>query len=555
MKTLVISFLICLSLQVMGQELNYGQHNVGFRILTFVDSSRVMTNEPLASPQNRYRIIKVHVWYPTSSASSAKMTTAKYMASQKWEDESGSTETLPSQSIIYGNKNAIQTWYGSFEESDWDKLKNQEWKASISSDFHSQRFPLLIGELRPTSTFLTNEYLASQGYVIAYVRHHDYEAQSHQYYPAMSKTYINMARDMEFVTMKLRGMGIADQQKLGTIGFSGSGFAQIHFTMLNPEVDAIADIESGYFMEGLYEGLTALSSYDPQQIRVPFLHIFSRKLSEEETYLDSLYLMKYADIYRLIMEKPQHHWDFASEGYLAAKYLNNRNGVAEDVINSFQIFNDYLKHFFDATLKENSQSKIRIQSAKVPEEFSPELMTMEFTPRKSNMPSLLELKALFDSYSPKEVVSMIRKEAEKDTFNLLQQDIFSLREIATFYQRRGDIDKTLAMAKILLIVDPANQDARGILDNLGYMFLSFGKNDEALLTFQTNIENYPQHHIPRYSLGDYYQQTGQNKKALEQFESGLQLTETAVGYPEGLLNAHKNALKMKISELKNKQSP
>ncbi len=551
MKTFTMYPLICLlAFQSFAQDLNYGPHNVGFRILTLIDSSRVMTNEPLAQPENRYRTIKVHIWYPTLSSSTSKMTTAKYMASQKWKDENGSVETLPDKSLIYGNKNAIRTWYGAFKESDWEQLKSLEWKASIGAGYHSQKFPLLIGELRPTSTFITNEYLASQGYIVAYVRHHDYEAQSHQYYPVMSRTYINMARDMEFATMKLRKMGIADQQKLGTIGFSGSGFAQVHFAMLNADVDAIADIESGYFMEGLFEGLTALSSYDPQQVRIPFLHIFSRKLTEEEIFLDSLYLMKYADIHRLILEKPQHHWDFASEGYLAATHLNNREDVAEDVIESFHIFNDYLKHFFDASLKGNSPSQSRIQSAQVPAEFDPELVTMEYTPRQSNMPNLPELEALFDKYSPDEVISIIQKESERDTFNLLQQDIFSLRQIGTFYQRRGDIDKALAVAKILLIVDPANQNARQILDDLGYMLLSFEMNDQALRVFQANIENYPEHHIPRYSLGDYYQQMGEKGKALEQFEIGLRLTESAEGYPENLLNVHKNAFKSKIDQLK-----
>ncbi|MEQ8905911.1 hypothetical protein [Ekhidna sp.] len=553
MKVLIIYSLICLlTFQSFAQDLNYGSHNVGFRILTFIDSTRVMTNEPLAQPENRYRTIKVHIWYPTSSSSNYKMTTEKYMASQKWEDENGALETLPSRSLIHGNKNAMRSWFGAFEESDWEQLRSLEWEASIGADYHSQKFPLLIGELRPTSTFITNEYLASHGFIVAYVRQHDYESQSHQYYPVMSKTYINMARDMEFVTMKLRKMEIADQQKLGTIGFSGSGFAQVHFAMLNVDVDAIADIESGYFMEGLYEGLTALSSYDPQQIRVPFLHIFSRKLTEEEIFLDSLFLMKYADIYRLILGKPQHHWDFASEGYLAAKHLNNRKDVAQDVIESFHIFNDYLKHFFDASLKGNLESQLRIQSAQVPVEFDPELVTMEYTPRQSNMPNLAELKALFDKHSPKEVVSMMEREAEKDTFNLLQQDIFSLREVGMFYQRRGDIDKALAIAKILLIVDPENQDARGILDNLGYMLLSFEMKDEALRVFLANVENYPEHHIPRYSLGDYYQQIGKKGEALEQFEKGIKLTETATGYPENLLNAHKNAFKNKIDQLKNR---
>ncbi len=545
----VAFILLVFSANGYSQELTYGPHSVGFRILTFIDSTRYTANQADGGPAP-YRSVDVHLWYPAGWSDGPVMTTKKYIASQVMENEHDSPNSLKAESILYGNRNAIRSWYGSFEAEDWDQLMAREWKAVAGAPFFEGAFPLLTGELRPTSTFITNEYMASHGYVVAFIRHHPFEQMSHQHYPTMSKSYLQMSRDMEFVTRQLRSRGIAGPDKLGTFGFSGSGFSQLHFAMLNPDVDALADIESGYFMEGLYQGLTALSTYHPYSLQVPFLHIFSRKLSGDETYIDSLYAMKYAEVYRLILEKPQHHWDFASEGYMAARFLNNRPEEAGDVIASFHLTNLYLRKFFDAFLKDDQASLEFIKSSPVANGQDPDFVQMEFMPRNPGVPDIAALAVLLENGMTVPQLEQLKARLKRDTLNPLSADIFSLAQIGRHYQRRGDLDRTLAMAEILLTVNPGDQQARQMLDNLGYMLMEFDRMDEAGRAFQASVNLFPDHHIPRFGLGEYYMKKGNKKEALDEFEKGLDLARQSDGYPEDLLEAHKRAFTEYIEKLK-----
>ena len=117
-----------------------------------------------------------------------------------------------------------------------------------------------------------------------------------------------------------------DNDNIGTFGFSGSGFSQVLFAMNDYRIKAVADIESGIYMDNLFQNFSASNYYIPSKLRIPFLHIFSRDLSKQEKFIDEFETKtKFAKRYRLLLNQPAlHHWDFAAEGYTASIFLNNR---------------------------------------------------------------------------------------------------------------------------------------------------------------------------------------------------------------------------------------
>lgn len=66
-----------------------------------------------------------------------------------------------------------------------------------------------------------------------------------------------------------------------------------------------------------------------------------------------------------------------------------------------------------------------------------------------------------------------------------------------------------------------------LINNLGYTCMGLHKNDKAYTFFKMNIDNHPNSSNAYDSLGDYYVEVGDTKKAIESFTKSLSLQETA----------------------------
>ena len=158
-------------------------------------------------------------------------------------------------------------------------------------------FPLLIGVLRQLSTSIINETLASNGYVIAMIKN---ESNS-----SFAESALTTVPDMQFViSYSGKTIGI-NTDNVGTFGFSGSGFTQVYLAMNDYRIKALADIESGIYMNELYQAFSASNYYAPSKLKIPFLHIFSRDLSKQEKFIsDFESKTKFSRRYRLILNQP-----------------------------------------------------------------------------------------------------------------------------------------------------------------------------------------------------------------------------------------------------------
>jgi len=467
---IIIAINVNLSAQknIIYENLPIGKYAVGFKVITIVDDSRVAKPEynylGMKNEGDRRRRITIQLWYP-SKANSGKRKLAYgdycYNNLFKTSDEVIDTNQKNQQFVTF--RRSVEGWFGRTTDEAWDKLIRYPMLAEMEAEPVNEKFPLLIGMLRPLSTSVINELLASNGYVVAMINS---EGSS-----SFSESALENIPDMQFVISYLsKNENINDD--IGSFGFSGSGFSQVLFAMSDYRVKALADIESGIYMEGLFQALSASNYYNPAKLRVPFLHIFSHDLSLQEKYIDEFEKKaKFAKRYRLILNQPKlHHWDFAAEGYTSCIFLNNRGTAGNNTRQSFEIASTYLLNFFNSELKKDSLSSHFL---------------LDKSSLQKNSPSLWDITV----YDP------IKPAPDRDDFEYI-------------IRKKGIKEALEIMTDALKNDSSSNIMQWYVLNRLGYKFLNEGKYEEAIGIFKLNTELHPDDANLFDSLAEGYERSG-----------------------------------------------
>lgn len=341
---------------LLYNNLPVGKYAVGFKIITLTDDTRI------SKPGYNYlgeknvgdlsRKITIHLWYPAKDNSTKRQLSFEdYCYNDLLTSTNENVIDAEKNSQVSRKRTSMEGWFGKTTDDVWKKLITNPMLAKAEAVAVNEKFPLLIGMLRPLSTSITNELMASNGYLVAMVRDEDF--------PSFSDAALSQIPDMQFSVNYLKNQTDVDITKIGVFGFSGSGFIPVLFGMFDYRIKALADIESGIYMEGLFQGLSASNYYDPSKLRIPFLHIFSRDLSRQEKYIDEFEKKaKFSKRYRLILNQPAlHHWDVATEGRASTTVLHVRGDKEPGIKASFELSNIYLLHFFNAALKKSTSSQ------------------------------------------------------------------------------------------------------------------------------------------------------------------------------------------------------
>ena len=271
-------------------SLTPGAHPVGFSIVEMTDPTRYVRPERDANgpvePAARARRLKVHLWYPAQTGS-----TAAPMASMTFADAmTAHLSGLPADELSRrtADVRTFLTRFGPVSDADWSRLQATPLLGRRDVPAAAGRFPLIVGQLRPTSTTITSEYLASHGYVVAMVHGDDSSA------PADAGPGLEIAtRDMEVAIAELRTRPYVDPGALAALGFSGAGFSQLLLAMRHPDIDAVCDLESAIFDDRVMWPLQRGWGYDVAALRVPFLHTYSVPLSKLEVRIEDFDKMRY----------------------------------------------------------------------------------------------------------------------------------------------------------------------------------------------------------------------------------------------------------------------
>ncbi|MFN8346685.1 MAG: hypothetical protein U0X91_16910 [Spirosomataceae bacterium] len=485
-------------------HLPVGKYPVGFKIVTFTDESRVIKPEfnylGEKNEGDRYKKVTIHLWYPAKAHTGKNtLTYGDYCYNDLL---TSSSEVIPpdrKNNKLTGSKSSVERWFGKPTEEAWKQLIDTPMLAQMEATPVNNKFPLLIGTLRPLSTSITNEVLASNGYVVAMVKDSDADS--------FAEGALSDIPDMQQAIAYLVKNTSADAAKIGVFGFSGSGFSPVLFSMNDSRIKAVADIESGIYMEGLFQNFSASNFYNPRKLRIPFLHIFSRDLSKQEKYIDEFEKKTaFSKRYRLLLNQPKlHHWDFAAEGYTSCLVLKNRGEAQRLIQQSFELANLYLLHFFNAELKGEGQSQA-------------------FLATKTALPTVQS--NLWD-------ITLLTPVKPAPT----------LTELEYIIGKKG-IQEALNIANATLKNDSASNLYVGYMVNgLGYSFLHKHQYEEAIGIFKLNTELHPEDPNFFDSLAEGYEGKGdtENVKRVSNLVLALLLKKTTLNDSEKALkeNAEK----------------
>lgn len=458
--------------QLFG-ELRLGPHPVGFRVIEIRDSSRPVRKKRdyfgELDRSDRARVVQVHLWYPARRCKDAPMTVADYLDS--------SAATGADRLAFREEKRIfIQDNFGTFSDADWDRFLSTTLLACRGAAATGEKFPLVLGQIRAFSTTLTNEYLASHGYVVAMVRG------PYSLFAPRGLFYEEVVRDLEFAYEYLKPQPYVDWERLAVLGFSGAGFGQVLFAMRHPDVDALVDLESALFVRSL--GLNQGLGYDVTGLRVPFLHAYSVKLSKLDDMFDEFLKMKYSARFHYLVDVPEiHHWDFATEGMAASTVLNLRGAAQPRLRKAFELTNRYVLNFLDAYLKKDPEGLAFLRREPAVNGAPPGMVAVKEYPALKAPPTLEEFQRIFDVRGSEIALQVFREARQREPG-------------AALFNRMA-------------------------VNRWGYTLLNRNRVREAIEVLKLNVEMYPNTSNPYDSLAEAYERAGQFALAVEITQNGL----------------------------------
>ena len=456
------------------ERLPVGKYEVGFKIFTVADDARIDQPEynyiGEKNAGDRRKKITVHLWYPAqATVNSKRIKYSDYCYNDLLTTTKGVIAPGEINVQLNNRRSSVERWFGKTTDAAWNKLLETSMLAQPGALPVKGNFPLLIGTLRSLSTSVVNEMLASNGYVVAMIKNESYSS--------FAESALTLIPDMQFVISYLGKTAGINTNNVGTFGFSGSGFTQVYLAMRDDRIKALADIESGIYMDQLYQDFSASNYYAPTKLHVPFLHIFSRDLSKQEKFIgDFDTKTKFSKRYRLIVNQPaMHHWDFAAEGYTSAIFLNNRGDQQNNIRQSFEIASMYLLNFFNAELKHDAGAEKFLSSK----------------PSLQNIPSSLWDIAVYDASKP----APGRSDFE-------------------YIIKAKGIDEAVAITRNTIKNDSLSNLWQWYnLNGLGYDFLGQKKYKEAVAIFKLNSDLHPDDPNLFDSLAEGYELSGDKENA------------------------------------------
>jgi hypothetical protein len=326
--------------QASAREIS-GPYRVGYRKET-LSTTRQSNGERVD--------LLLNIWYPTQD-NGKPVRLLDFTWLHLMTGEPGDSLKLAEENSL--NKSVSQ-WYGKFEEEQWAELSAISSNSQLNAAFINRRFPLIIGRLRAFSTTHTVEELASHGFIICMLTGvDDYPPDNHEAFLRQVSDEIDFFLAIKKYFSKELNLS---QGKAGLLGFSGNGISPFIAAMHTDAFSSLVLLESGVFLKDIYEIIQLHPFFSKRRFDTDLLFLYNRQRFEKEQ-MKTMYDELPAKSKQLLLvdNEAQHHWDFATEGTIASKYLKNR---AEEIsvrqLDEFKKINQDVVNFFKRTLKENN---------------------------------------------------------------------------------------------------------------------------------------------------------------------------------------------------------
>jgi hypothetical protein len=467
-------------------RLDTGRHGVGVMHLVLRDRQRpegaAMRDGRAVTLDERARVVRLQVWYPTSPAAGGPaMTVADYLDAHLPDLPDEATRGSRRRERV-ANFRQTMTTFGRLTDAQLETLLEQRFLARREAPPAPGPFPLIVGQLRPFATTIVNEHLASHGYVVAMV------SGTSPSTPDAGAGLEVAVRDMELAIADLRTRAWVHPTSLATLGFSGAGFSQLLLAMRHPDVQAVCDLESAIFDDRVMWPLSRGWGYDVAALRVPFLHTYGVPLSARENRRADFEAMRYARRYHYLVDAPGlTHGDFASEGMIASLTPGLRGDAAPRLQAAFETTVRYVRAFMDAHVKGDSAAAAFLTRRPEDNGVPPGLATVRVLAAIEPAPTADGLEA----------------------------------------QIRGDgIESALRTLREAAVRDPeAPLFAERALNALGYRLFRDGRHADAVAILQTMLDRYPASPNAYDSLSEVLEAAGRREESRTVVLRGLDVVQ------------------------------
>lgn len=294
-------------------------YQVGYRAMSFIDSSRTYRPGVEQSDPLYFRPIDIDLWYPAQPGESDSTLKFRYFL-----------QLLQDRANFYAAPQKFDSLPITFAKSFCDGFGCSQPALLLKSPTHtynqakpvSRQFPLLLyfasfGSMG-YENYLLFESLVSQGYIIACVN-------SIGRYPGdmtmKNADLMEQVRDADQIVNRLKLMAGIDTTKIGVLGYSWGGFAGVIWAMQSQGVDAIVSLDGsevhhyGYSIseDQDFEYTVNTPFFKKTGLSVPYLRLESNpeaKISKKDSTYN--FLRKVKTTKQVVKIDSAGHQDFSS---------------------------------------------------------------------------------------------------------------------------------------------------------------------------------------------------------------------------------------------------
>ena len=321
-------------------KLQFGDHDVGYRLLKAMDRARSPLKEQYNLPKEQQfgRTVPIYFWYPAQDDTKEKLSFGAYMNqwAYAWDYE------ISQENITKEAKHQFSEYYWDYS----DKLIDQYFDLQIITKAMEEatpaqgKFPLVVfshGHL--DRWWIWGEFLASHGIAVIGTPNAGTFQKRHEIGLAGLETQI---RDAEFAISVVSQLNFIDHKKVLSAGSSYGSLSATGLASRNKNVKGVISLDGiiADWNEG--ELLQRTPYWDYQQFNTPILHTHSAaRYSSNYIWMDQ---MKYADQYRIQFTQLRHE-DYHFQGMTDLFGLSLSNGELSDHSTSFELLTQIVLKF------------------------------------------------------------------------------------------------------------------------------------------------------------------------------------------------------------------
>ena len=347
-----IVFLILVPSTLLSQNqiwdnLDKGDYNVGFRVLSLYDSTRTINN------QKNFRPVQVSIWYPAEESDAKSMTYKSYFLLSASE-VNYNVSPGDKDSAISNYKNLLaQNGINSDAVDDWF---NTQMLADKDAKPINKKFPLVVvaqGNFHSAhhQAFLC-EFLASYGYVVITTPSQTRITGQLTDKSQAVKSMEDQVRDMQFAINSVKSFANVDTNNIALLGHSFGGRSILLLQMINRNVKCIVSLDGGLGLNTAVDDIQQSGLYNYDRMNVPLLHFYEN--TEEFIKPDFSLIDSFNKSRRFLIKiNDMHHFYFSSFG-LVSGTLKGFSPGSKDLAAKYKLICDFTRDFLDSVFQGNT---------------------------------------------------------------------------------------------------------------------------------------------------------------------------------------------------------